>query len=616
MTVKSSIIGANTFIIIAKYAQSVFDTEVAMEGDKIHGNIEGVSNAMLDRMLGMYDMTMPRDVFLSEELATVLAEYSCAMNREISVLIARNGSVEHISVGKFDRAAMPMLTTRRDENRLSGIRCLHTHPGGSGRLSGVDYATLADAKFDSMAAIGVAEGRVVDMYAAFLTAREGEYNTIGPLKMNDFGSLGLFGAILEADAEVGRSRLHDLKKTQEYAILVGLSQDGMEELEELAETAGAKVVAVEVQNRETPDNVTYIGRGKVEELSLSVARLDADLVIINSEISPIQQRNLEERLKAKVVDRTALILDIFAMRAKSREGCLQVELAQMKYMLPRLIGQGMALSRQAAAAGGLGIASRGPGETKLELDRRRIRSRIHALEQELKLVEKQRQQRRDRREGSGVPTVALVGYTNAGKSTLLNALTGAGAYVEDKLFATLDPITRRAEINGREIVLTDTVGFVRNLPHNLVEAFRSTLEEATSADLLLHVVDGSNPEMRQHIEVVDEVLGSLGAADTPTIAVFNKTDKAKIPAPENMTPISAKSGEGIEGLKNAIAEKLSEMLQRVTLSLPYSRSDLVSTLHDCGTVISEDYREGEMVFEVELPGSVLRRMKSEGVSVL
>ncbi len=587
-----------------------------MDGEKIHGNIEGVSNATLDRMLCMYDMAMPRDVFLSEELADALAEYSCAMNREISVLIARNGSVKHISVGKFDRAAMPMLSARRGDSRLSGIRCLHTHPGGSGRLSGVDYATLADARFDSMAAIGVAEGRAVDMYAAFLTGREGEYNTIGPLRPSAFGSPELFEAILAADEQVGRSGMHDLKKTQEYAILVGLSQDGMEELTELAETAGAKVVAVSVQNRETPDNVTYIGRGKVEELSLDVARLDADLVIINSEISPIQQRNLEERLNAKVVDRTALILDIFAMRAKSREGCLQVELAQMKYMLPRLIGQGMALSRQAAAAGGLGIASRGPGETKLELDRRRIRGRIHALEEELKLVEKQRQQRRSRREGSGVPTVALVGYTNAGKSTLLNALTGAGAYVEDKLFATLDPLTRRAEVNGREIVLTDTVGFVRNLPHNLVEAFRSTLEEATAADLLLHVVDGSNPELRQHMEVVDEVLGSLGAADTPAIVVFNKMDKAEIPAPQNMVAISARTGEGIDALKNAIAERLSEMLQRVTLSLPYSRSDLVSTLHECGTVISEDYREGCMVFEVELPSAVLRRMKGEGISIL
>ncbi|MGI6152671.1 MAG: GTPase HflX [Christensenellaceae bacterium] len=582
-----------------------------MADREIHGNTDGISNAMLEEMQGMYDMDMPRDIFLSETLAGEMAKYSQAINREISVLVARNGTVRHISIGKFDRVEMPSLSTKRSGRRLSGIRCIHTHPGGSGQLSSVDYATLSSARFDAMAAIGIKDGRPVEIYAAFLTAEDMKFQLVGPLEAGSFGAPGLMQAIWNADRSVGREQTHDLLKTQEYAILVGLKDEGMDELRELAQTAGAKVVAAEVQRRDTPDSVTYIGRGKVDELSLDVISLDADLVIVNAEISPIQQRNLEQRLNVKVVDRTALILDIFAMRAKSKEGCLQVELAQMKYLLPRLIGQGMALSRQVAAAGGMGIAARGPGETKLELDRRHIRRRIHALEQEIKQLEKQRGQRRSKRNESGIPTVALVGYTNAGKSTLLNALTGADAYVEDKLFATLDPLTRRMEIDGREVVVTDTVGFVRDLPHDLVEAFRSTLEEVAYADVLLHVVDGSDPEMRAHMKVVDEVLGTLGAADTPRMIVFNKMDIAKGPVPDGMVAISAKTGQGMDALKKAVADEVAESFKRTTLRLPYSRSDLVSLLHENGTVLSEDYQEEEMVLEVELPAAVLKRVRGE-----
>ncbi len=582
-----------------------------MNEKKIQGNIEGISNAMLESMQGMYDMRMSKDTFVSEELAQAMAEYSCAINREISVLVARNGMVQYVGIGRFDRVEMPRLSTKRSERRLSGIRCIHTHPGGSGSLSSVDYATLNDAMLDSMAAVGVKEGRIIDMYAAFLAAEGAGYYTIGPLDIGEFGAPGLMQAIRNADRTVGRAQTHDLQKTQEYAILIGLKDEGMEELKELARTAGAKVVAAEVQHRDTPDNATYIGRGKVDELALKVTGLDADLVVINAEITPLQQRNLEDRLGTKVVDRTALILDIFAMRAKSREGCLQVELAQMKYLLPRLIGQGLALSRQVAAAGGMGIASRGPGETKLELDRRHIRRRIHVLEQEIKQLAKQRKQRRSRRAVSGVPTVALVGYTNAGKSTLLNALTGADAYVEDKLFATLDPLTRRTEIEGKEIVLTDTVGFVQDLPHDLVDAFHSTLEEVTYADMLLHVVDGANPEIQQHMDVVEHVLGSLDAADIPAITVFNKTDIAKDPVPQGMIAISARTGQGIDALKKAIVDQIANHFVRATLSVPYARSDLASMLHENGTVLHEEYQEDAMVIEVELPAAVLKRIKSE-----
>ena len=581
-----------------------------MGNKKIQGNIDGISKVMLAELQSLFEMNLSRDVFVSEELAQCIARYSSIINREISILVSRSGVIEDISIGKSDHAIIPKLSTRRSEQRLSGIRCIHTHPDGSGLLSNTDYATLSESKLDAMAAIGVKDGKVVDMYAAFLTAEEGKYRVAGPLGIRDFSKPELMQVIKDSEKDIGRDQLHDLVKTQEYAILIGLQEDGLEELRDLAQTAGAKVVAVEVQNRATPDRVTYIGRGKVEELKRKMNSLHADLLIINAEISPIQQRNLEECLGIKIVDRTALILDIFAMRAKSKEGCLQVELAQMKYLLPRLIGQGLALSRQGGTAGGGGIASRGPGETKLELDRRHIRRRIHALEEEIKQLEKQRTYRRSKRADSGIPTIALVGYTNAGKSTLLNTLTGAEAYVEDKLFATLDPLTRRLDITGKELVITDTVGFVQDLPHDLVSAFRSTLEEVTCADILIHVIDGSNPERMGQIRVVKEVLDSLDAGEKPTIFVCNKMDITEEPVPEDMIAVSAHTGEGIDVLKQKIGDMLSKMWKREILHIPYSHSHIVSLLHENGTVFREDYQEEEMVFEVELPEEVSKKIQA------
>ena len=318
--------------------------------------------------------------------------------------------------------------------------------------------------------------------------------------------------------------------------------DTLAELGELARTAGANVVGRFTQKKAGADNVTYIGSGKAEELSLKGSELEADLFIFDDELTAVQSRNLEEILGARVIDRTALILDIFAQRATSREGKLQVELAQQKYRLPRLLGQGTVLSRL-----GGGIGTRGPGEKKLEIDRRRIKRRIFELSEELGEIEKQRSLRRARREKNSTPVVALVGYTNAGKSTLLNALTDASVLAEDMLFATLDPVVRQAELpNGTEVLISDTVGFINKLPHDLVEAFRSTLEEAANADIILHVVDRSSPYYESQMAVVEDVLSKLGALDIPRINVYNKCDLTGERTPNDGVFISAAKGTGID----------------------------------------------------------------------
>jgi len=340
------------------------------------------------------------------------------------------------------------------------------------------------------------------------------------------------------------------------------TEDSINELSELASTAGAEVIAKLVQKRGKPDPAYYIGKGKAEELALLAITIHADLVIFDDELSPAQQRNLERLLKIKVIDRTWLILDIFASRAASKEGKIQVELAQLCYLLPRLVGKGTALSRL-----GGGIGTRGPGETKLEVDRRRIRRRISVLQKELDEIAKRRGLQRSNRSKSGLPLVSIVGYTNAGKSTLFNALTDSEVFVEDKLFATLDPTIRRCYLpSGDFMLLADTVGFIRKLPHDLVAAFRATLEEATYSDLLLHVVDASHPGKDDHLEAVKEVLGTLGVADRPIITVLNKIDlipgtlereRILLEHP-GAIPVSAETREGLDELLKTISEMLKD----------------------------------------------------------
>ena len=370
----------------------------------------------------------------------------------------------------------------------------------------------------------------------------------------------------------------------------------LEELRELTRTAGAEVVGTVLQARPSADAALYLGTGKIEELKEMVDADLCDLLIFDGELSPTQLRNIEKATGARVIDRTTLILDIFAQRARSREGRLQVELAQLQYRLPRLAGQGTSLSRL-----GAGIGTRGPGETKLETDRRHIERRIRAIRQELKNVEKRRNMLRARREKTGVETVALVGYTNAGKSTLMNALTEAGVLAEDKLFATLDPTSRALRLpSGRQVMLIDTVGLVRNLPHQLVEAFHSTLEEAAAADVILNICDASSPEYEDHLRVTEEVLKDLGAEGIPTLQVMNKCDLI-FEHPHiagNSIYISARNGSGLTLLLEALEKAFPEQRVRARFCFPFEELSQASILRDDSAVIEEHYTEDGLIIEV------------------
>ena len=425
------------------------------------------------------------------------------------------------------------------------------------------------------------------------------------------------------DGYAGRQRRRltatevDLGVVRQRALLVGGGDVSLDEAESslaelalLTDTAGADPVELAVQRRETPDPATFIGKGKAEELRELVEMLDIDVVIFDEELTPAQQRNLEKLFKVDVVDRVALILDIFAQHAHSQAGMLQVELAQLRYRLPRLRGRGVEMSQQ-----GAGIGTRGPGETQLEVDRRRILRRIAKLERDLAGVARVRDTQRKGRRRNEHPLVALVGYTNAGKSTLLNRLTGAGVLVEDRLFSTLDATVRRLALPGGETVLvSDTVGFVRKLPHQLVESFRSTLEEVVDADLLIHVVDASSPEAERQIDAVRSVLRELGAGEVPELLVANKLDVAD---PEGLValkglgavPVSAATGEGVDGFLETLADRLRALNAVVELSVPYERGDVLAALHREGEVLVEVHDEQATRVRARLPKGGLDRFR-------
>jgi len=397
------------------------------------------------------------------------------------------------------------------------------------------------------------------------------------------------------------------------------AEESLDELERLVDTAGAVVVGRQVQQRPSPDPATYIGQGKAEEIEELRRVLEFDLVVFDNELTPVQQRNLEEIIQCRVLDRTAVILDIFAQRARTREARLQVELAQQTYLLPRLTGRGAAMSRLASGGGrSVGIGTRGPGETKLETDRRRIRERIAALRRELEEVKAHRARLRRERAQSAVPVVALAGYTNAGKSTLHRALSGSDVLAEDRLFATLDPTTRRVEpAEGEPYLLVDTVGFIHNLPTFLVAAFRSTLEEVADADLILHVVDASHPKRAEQMQTVIDVLRELGAGHKPILTVYNKMDR--VPAAElkhllEMTPgsvaISATLGYNLDVLQREIQRILAQRREVVEVLVPYAQSAWVAWAHERGRVLAEEHRPEGTYLKVELERGLAGQFKA------
>lgn len=572
----------------------------------VHGDLTNVKGVIVKKLEAIYEMQVPRTQLTTVELDEVLLDLTAELGREIAVYLSRRGRVLAVSVGDTATVDLPEVKSRTSL-RLSGVRCIHTHPSGDTALSDPDLSSLRRLWFDVMAAIGRDEtGAVYGTFGFFTGAKRAdgapELSVVGPITEVQFLKIHLGALVLSINKRLAAVEGHVTAQAHETAILAGLDRgDGradtsMEELARLAATAGAEVVGTCVQRKETPDAAYFLGRGKMHDIAMAAQESDATMLILDDEITPSQQRNLENAIGIKVLDRTALILDIFAQRARTREGKLQVELAQLRYHLPRLGGLGFVLSRL-----GGGIGARGPGESKLELAPRRIRTRIHVVEQQIAQVRKNRALHQRRRKHSTLPLVALVGYTNAGKSTLLNRLTGADAFAEDKLFATLDPLTRHLELaDGQELLLTDTVGFIQKLPHTLVPAFQATLEEVQEADLLLHIVDAASPEAEAQIASVTEVLREIHAEAKPTLFVFNKVDRlgdaAEAPAAfasllhdREGVLVSARTGRGTEQLLEKIGACFARQRQVVELLLPFSAGALLSRLHAASAVRQEEY---------------------------
>lgn len=587
---------------------------------EIKGNIKGIRDSVIAELQKLYDMQSPQ--LVSQELAVKLADITEYINREISVYITRSGQIIEIAVGDNATVELPSFSGRRGAGRLSGIRCIHTHPGGNPYLSGVDISALKNNKYDAMIAIGVVSPDFTKSELTFglITGIDSNENytaeCYGPYSIEDAENINFVNTVSTIerilDKQTGTASLQVMS---ERAILIGMEwgrndslwtvDDSLEELKQLADTAGATVIKKFIQKRPKPDPAFFIGRGKVQELALYAQQENIDLCIFDDELSPAQQRNIESVMGIRILDRTALILDIFAQRARTNEGKLQVELAQLQYTLPRIMGKGLMLSRL-----GGGIGTRGPGETKLEVDRRRIRDRIAFIKDQIEKVKAVRSLHRSKRKKNNVFEVSLVGYTNAGKSTLLNTLTNSDIYAKDQLFATLDPTTRQLTLpNKQEIIITDTVGFIQRLPHQLIAAFRSTLEVVTEADLLVHVIDVSHELYKEQAAAVHEVLKEIGAETKPVITVYNKIDKLppdskladRLAQEEDTVCISAAKKLNLETLQQMIESHLKSKAVEVTLCIPYAETAKAAQLHETANVLEQEYTENGAVMKVILP---------------
>lgn len=574
----------------------------------IKGNVDGIKDFILKELDSIYDITVTKNRVIELEIIALIASISSRINREINVAIDRRGNIVEISIGDSSSVQLPLLNVQ--EKRLSGIRVIHTHPNGNPNLSSIDISALTKLKLDCIAAIGVVEEKITGVVMGFCNVDGDElsHEVTEVMNIPEFIDYDFLYRIEEIESILKKRNI--VENDDEYAILVGIDNDeSLDELAELARACNVKVVGKFFQKKSKIDPCYFIGTGKVIELARFKQIKKANLIIFDEELSGLQVKNLEEVTGCKVIDRTVLILEIFATRARTREAKIQVELAQLKYRSSRLLGFGTTMSRT-----GGGVGTKGPGEKKLEIDKRRIRETIHDLKQELEKIRKTRITQREKRDESGIPKISLVGYTNVGKSTLRNLLVSMytadntskkeDVFAENMLFATLDITTRAITLPDKRVAsLTDTVGFVRKLPHDLVEAFKSTLEEVSFSDLIIHVVDISSDTVVEQIKAVENVLSELNALDKPTFLALNKCEMATPEQIANvkekfsnyqMIEISAKQNYNIDKFLDMTVSLLPQTTRKCTYLIPYTDTSMGAYLHRNAIIQSEDY-EGEGV---------------------
>ncbi len=593
---------------------------------KLVGKYNDLSRKNCEKLKALGDIPLSRGEILSETLAQEMLQLSEKIKREVAIFHDRNGYALLVSVGDVDRTAVYDLKKKRWEEGYSGVSCIHTHPNGSAFFSDADISALQSLHYDFMLALAKKNDAILISLAMLKpengNVSAGHYLMRENMLWHEFNQIPFYTQLLAFESQLERKTIETTENKKERALLVLQPSQGdqhllslvEEELRELSDTAGLEVVDVVVQNMR--NNQKKIGTGKLEEISMRVQVHAADVVIFDQSLSPSYNQLLSDALGIKVIDKTVLILDIFAQRARSKEGKLQVELAQLNYLLPRLKGMGHALSRL-----GGGIGTRGPGETKLETDRRHIRNRIHTISNALEAVKANRNLQRSSRSDYQGLHVALLGYTNAGKSSLLNYLSKDNIYVADQLFATLDTTTRQVILPSQNtILLSDTVGFIRELPPQFLDAFKATLEELQYADVLLHVVDISKEGIDERIAMVEEVLDSLSLNEKKIILVCNKVDICEeIPVFSAMTRysdrclVSCHTGEGMNTLIELLEKLSSESDTLLQLEVPYNEAQggVVSKAHQYGQVLKEEYGETGVQLEVKLPLEMAQKYFSE-----